>query len=267
MEKFSDILYVRPDMEQAAKEMEEYIKALKGAGSYEEMRKLFLEEKEKEYKRSTMSTVASIRNTMDTGDAFYEGEMNYLNQEGPKMGILSQKAEKVILESPFRAQWEEEFGEFYLKTMEVNQKLSDPVIVEDLVEESRLTQEYAKVSAGASTEFRGEKCNFYGLLKHMQSTDRQERKEAMTVWGDLYEEIAPKLDEIYDKMVVLRAGMAKKLGFDSYIDYIYLARGRYDYGAKDVAEFRRQVREVIVPLCKRLREKPARPSCGPRSPG
>ena len=48
MEKFSDILYVRPDMEQAAKEMEEYIKALKGAGSYEEMRKLFLEEKEKE---------------------------------------------------------------------------------------------------------------------------------------------------------------------------------------------------------------------------
>lgn len=257
MEKFSDILYVRPDMEQAAKEMEEYIKALKGAGSYEEMRKLFLEEKEKEYKRSTMSTVASIRNTMDTGDAFYEGEMNYLNQEGPKMGILSQKAEKVILESPFRAQWEEEFGEFYLKTMEVNQKLSDPVIVEDLVEESRLTQEYAKVSAGASTEFRGEKCNFYGLLKHMQSTDRQERKEPMTVWGDLYEEIAPKLDEIYDKMVVLRAGMAKKLGFDSYIDYIYLARGRYDYGAKDVAEFRRQVREVIVPLCKRLREKQA----------
>ncbi len=257
MEKFSDILYVRPDMEQAAKEMEEYIKALKGAGSYEEMRKLFLEEKEKEYKRSTMSTVASIRNTMDTGDAFYEGEMNYLNQEGPKMGILSQKAEKVILESPFRKQWEEEFGEFYLKAMEVNQKLSDPVIVNDLVEESRLTQEYAKVSAGASTEFRGEKCNFYGLLKHMQSTDRQERKEAMTVWGDLYEEIAPKLDEIYDKMVVLRAGMAKKLGFDSYIDYIYLARGRYDYGAKDVAEFRRQVREVIVPLCKRLREKQA----------
>lgn len=257
MEKFSDILYVRPDMEQAAKEMEEYIKALKGAGSYEEMRKLFLEEKEKEYKRSTMATIASIRNTMDTGDAFYEGEMNYLNQEGPKMGILSQKAEKVILESPFRKQWEEEFGEFYLKAMEVNQKLSDPVIVNDLVEESRLTQEYAKVSAGASTEFRGEKCNFYGLLKHMQSTDRQERKEAMTAWGDLYEEIAPKLDEIYDKMVALRAGMAKKLGFDSYIDYIYLARGRYDYGAKDVEEFRRQVREVIVPLCRRLREEQA----------
>ena len=251
MEKFSDILYVRPDMEQAAKEMEEYIKALKGAGSYEEMRKLFLEEKEKEYKRSTMATIASIRNTMDTGDAFYEGEMNYLNQEG------SQKAEKVILESPFRKQWEEEFGEFYLKAMEVNQKLSDPVIVNDLVEESRLTQEYAKVSAGASTEFRGEKCNFYGLLKHMQSTDRQERKEAMTAWGDLYEEIAPKLDEIYDKMVALRAGMAKKLGFDSYIDYIYLARGRYDYGAKDVEEFRRQVREVIGPLCRRLREEQA----------
>ncbi len=257
MEKFSEILYVRPDMEQAARDMEEYIKALKAAGSYEEMRELFLKEKDKEYKRSTMATIASIRNTMDTNDEFYEGEMNYLNQEGPKLGILAKEAEKVILDSPFRAQWEEEFGSFYLKAMEVNQKLSDSVIVEDLVEESRLTQEYAKVSAGASTEFRGEKCNFYGLLKHMQSTDRQERKDAMRAWGDLYGEIAPRLDEIYDKMVVLRAGMAKKLGFDSYIDYVYLARGRYEYGPKEVEEFRRQVREVIVPVCKRLREEQA----------
>ena len=48
MEKFSEILYVRPDMEQAARDMEEYIKALKAAGSYEEMRELFLKEKDKE---------------------------------------------------------------------------------------------------------------------------------------------------------------------------------------------------------------------------
>lgn len=257
MERFSEILYVRPDMGKAAEEMEKYIEALKEASSYEEMRKLFLDQKEKEYKRSTMATIASIRNTIDTRDEFYEGEMNYLNEEGPKMGILAQKAEKVILESPFRKQWEEEFGSFFLKAMEVNQKLSDPAIVEDLVEESRLTQEYSKVTAGAFAEFRGEKCNFYGLLKHMQSTDRAERKEAMTVWGDLYAGIAPRLDEIYDKMVVLRAGMAGKLGFDSYIDFIYLARGRYDYDAKDVENFRRQVREVVVPVCKRLREEQA----------
>ncbi len=257
MEKFSQLVYERPDMETAKREMEDYIQALKKAASYEEMRKLFLEQKEKEYRQGTMETIASIRNTIDTNDEFYDGEMRYLNQEGPQLGILCQKAEKVILDSPFRDQWEEEFGSYFIKRMEVNQKLSDPAVVEDLVEESNLTQEYSKVSAAASVEFRGETCNFYGLLKHMQSTDRQERKEAMTAWGDLYEKIAPELDRIYDKMVALRAGMAKKLGFDSYIDFIYLCRGRYDYGAEDVAGFRRQVREIVVPLCQKLRDQQA----------
>ena len=257
MEKFSQLRYERPDMETAKKEMKIYIQALKEASSYDEMRRLFLEQKEKEYRQSTMETIASIRNTVDTNDEFYDGEMKYLNQEGPQLGLLCQEAEKVILDSPFRSQWEEEFGSYFIKRMEVSQKLSDPAVVEDLVEESSLTQEYSKVSAAASVEFRGETCNFYGLLKHMQSTDRRERKEAMTAWGDLYEKIAPDLDRIYDKMVALRAGIAKKLGFDSYMDFIYLSRGRYDYGPEDVAGFRRQVREVIVPVCQKLRDQQA----------
>ena len=85
--------------------------------------------------------------------------------------------------------------------MEVGQKLADDCIVEDLIEEANLTQQYSKITANASTEFKGETCNFYGLLKAMQSTDRQMRKEAMTAWGDLYEEISGKLDALYDKMV------------------------------------------------------------------
>jgi len=57
----------------------------------------------------------------------------------------------------------------------------------NLIEEANLTQQYSKITANASTEFKGETCNFYGLLKAMQSTDRQMQKEAMTAWGDLYE--------------------------------------------------------------------------------
>ena len=107
----------------------------------------------------------------------------------------------MILESPFIKEFAEEFGEFFVKNMEVGQKLADDCIVEDLIEEANLTQQYSKITANASTEFKGETCNFYGLLKAMQSTDRQMRKEAMTAWGDLYEEISGELDALYDKMV------------------------------------------------------------------
>ena len=75
MEKFSQLKYERPDMETAKKEMKVYIQALKEASSYEEMRKLFFEQKEKEYRQATMETIASIRNTIDTNDEFYDREM------------------------------------------------------------------------------------------------------------------------------------------------------------------------------------------------
>lgn len=206
MKKFSEIEYVRPDMEAEQEKVRAYTKALKEAKSYEELRGLFMEEKTREDAWATMAEVAQVRYTVDTRDSFYEGEVQFWNETIPAIHLLIQKAEKVILESPFIKEFAEEFGEFFVKNMEVGQKLADDCIVEDLIEEANLTQQYSKITANASTEFKGKTCNFYGLLKAMQSTDRQMRKEAMTAWGDLYEEISGELDALYDKMVPVLAG-------------------------------------------------------------
>ncbi|MFQ7767856.1 MAG: hypothetical protein ACLRIL_06060 [Fusicatenibacter saccharivorans] len=45
MKKFSEIEYVRPDMEAEQEKVRAYTKALKEAKSYEELRGLFMEEK------------------------------------------------------------------------------------------------------------------------------------------------------------------------------------------------------------------------------
>ena len=257
MEKFSELVYERPDLEAVQAELREYIEALGKAASYAELRRLFLERRAKDANWSTMRTVAHIRNTADTRDPFYAEEMKYFHRELPRITLLNKKAERVILDSPYREELEAEFGPVLIRDMEVCQKLSDESVVEDMVEEAGLCQEYSRVSSTASTVFRGKTCNFYGLLGAMQSTDRQERKEAMFAWGDLYQETSGQLDEIYSRMVKLRAGMARKLGFDSYTEYAYLNRGRYDYNAADVESFRRQVKEYVVPFCARLREKQA----------
>ena len=75
--------------------------------------------------------------------------------------------------------------------------------------------EYSKAAASCKVDFRGETCNFYGLLKHMESTDREERKEAFEKWANLYEGVSDKLDELYDKLIEVRVEMAKKLGYDN----------------------------------------------------
>ena len=48
MKKFSEIEYVRPDMVAEQERIKEYTEALKGVRSYEELRGLFMEEKERE---------------------------------------------------------------------------------------------------------------------------------------------------------------------------------------------------------------------------
>lgn len=111
MKKFSEIEYVRPDMEAEREEVRAYTKALKEAKSYEELRGL-LWKKNARGCLATMAEVAQVRYTVDTRDSFYEGEVQFWNETIPAIHLLIQKAEKVILESPFIKEFAEEFGEF-----------------------------------------------------------------------------------------------------------------------------------------------------------
>ena len=96
MKKFSEIEYVRPDMEAEQEKVRAYTKALKEAKSYEELRGLFMEEKTREDAWATMAEVAQVRYTVDTRDSFYEGEVQFWNETIPAIHLLIQKAEKVI---------------------------------------------------------------------------------------------------------------------------------------------------------------------------
>lgn len=60
MKKFSEIEYVRPDMEAEQEKVRAYTKALKEAKSYEELRGLFMEEKTREDAWTTMAEVAQV---------------------------------------------------------------------------------------------------------------------------------------------------------------------------------------------------------------
>lgn len=258
MEKFKDFVYTRPDFAREEEAVQKYTENLKKASSYEEFRRLLMEREEEASHFYTMKTVAYIRNTMDTTDAFYEGEMNAFYEEHARLILLNQEADAAFLASPFVEQFREEFGNIPIQEKEMAQKLANPAVAEDFTKESMLCQEYSRIVSSCRTEFRGEMCSFSRLLKHMESVDRKERREAFQAWADLYASVADELDAVYDKMIALRKGMAKKLGFDSFISMSYARMGRMDYGPEDVALFRRQVLEEVVPFCSALFERQAK---------
>ena len=217
MKKFAELQYVRPNMEKIFARVSGDIAVLKEAKSYEEFRNAYMDYVEADTELETSKTIAHVRNTINLLDEFYEAEMVYFNSQMPKYEILKKEMGEVIVASPFKAEMEKEFGAILIQNMEAQKQLSDESIVDDQVKEAELVSRFMKTQAAATVEFKGEQIGNYGLLKIMQSTDRAERKEAFEAWAKLYEGIAPTLEEVYDGLVKVRAGMAKKLGFKSFI--------------------------------------------------
>ena len=252
---FQDMPYARPDMDAVRETYRKTIEAISHAECYESARSAFFDLQETEKQFGTMMSLCSVRNTIDTTDAYYDAEMKWLREQSASLIPLRKQYQQAMAGCAFRADFEREFGQQLLRLIDASLKTTDEIIVPDVIREGEVCQQYQKDSAVAATNFRGEKCNFYGLLKHMESADREERREAFHAWAKLYEEISPALDTQYDELVHLRDDMAKKLGFASYTHLAYLQRRRFDYTRRDAAAFREQIRKVITPAVAEIREK------------
>ena len=255
MIKFSEMPYKRPDMENIKKVLAESAEKISHAESYEESREIFFNVQNECDEMGTLYSIASVRNTMDTEDKFYDDEILWLQEEDAKLIPDINAWNKALTGSPFRKEFEAEFGPQLFKILETSLLTSDERIIPEEIRKGEVKQEYTKTTAQATTELKGEKCNFYGLLKYMESTDRRERKDAFEAWAALYEKISPKLDGQYSELVELRDTSARKMGFKTYTEMAYVSNCRFDYTRDDVACFREQIRKVVTPAVAEIHER------------
>ena len=255
MVKFSEMPYERPDIEGLRELLIRAAERVQKAKSYEEVKKAYFEVQDKYTETGTMFSLASVRNTIDTGDAFYEGEIRWLREQMARLTPESVAWKKALASSPFRGDMEAEFGGQLMKLIDAELLTRDERIVPETIRTGEICQAYRKTTAMATTGLKGRKCNFYALLKAMQSTDREARREAFEAWAGLYERISPTLDEQFSELTALRDGMAKKLGYPTYTQMAYISRNRFDYTEEDAARFREQILKVVTPAVTAIREK------------
>lgn len=245
---FSQYKYVRPDFEETKKLIRIAVESMKKAESKEEAMSVFKKVNKENMHLRTMATVAEIRNTIDTKDAFYEAEMQCFYENMPLIDIEMQEFQKAVLNSVYLEDLKTKYGELYFVRMKRLMKLVNKNNVDNQVEESNLVQLYHKTAAAPSIQFNGETLNFYGLLKKMQDPDRKIRKAALTAWSELYQSIADDLNDIYTKLIDNRIRQAEVLGFKDYTEMMYLSMERFDYDREDVARYREMIRKFVVPL-------------------
>ena len=252
--KFNEYKYERPDVHKVAEELVEQAKLLENAKSLEEAAAAVRKANEIGDHFGTMETLCSIRNSINTVDEFYEKETEYFDENHPIFANATTKFSKALVNSKYRKELEKIFTKQYFVQNELNLKSFDEKIMEDLTEEAKLCTEYSKLLASAKIEFDGKINNLSQMTVYANSLDRNVRKAAELKRVEFMESIEAKVDEIYDKLVKVRTRMAQKLGYKNYVDFGYLRLGRSDYNSMDVAGYRKQVLESVVPVAKKIIE-------------
>lgn len=249
---FPTLKYERPDFAAFQAQLAAQTDKLKNASSYEEAKAAYMDLDQHSMKLTSIATIASIRHTIDTTDEFYEKENEYIEHTYPEImpGIIA--FNDALYESHFRADFEKEFGKQMFTQMELQKKSFTEKNIPLLQRESQLSDEYQKILATAEIPFKGETLNIYGILKHFEDDDRQDRRTACKAYSDFFHANEPRLEEIWDELIANRNEQGRNLGYDNYLPVGYMKQGRTDYGYKEVAAFRKQVETELVPFCAEL---------------
>ncbi len=256
--KFSEMPYKRPDPEEIKRSFEKYTEQLKNAKTYEEAKAAFLAYEEWYKADSTTSTLAYVRQSIDTRDEFYNGEKDFWDEVGPELEEYEQAWNEALVESPFRKDFEAEYGELLFMKAEMEKKTFSPEIVEDMQRENELVSEYDDLIASAQIPFEGGVYTLSQLEPFQDDPDDQRRTAAWKAKGQWYKDHQPDLDRIYDELVKLRDGMGRKLGYDGYTQLGYYRMERNCYTKEDVEQFRAAVRKYLVPVADSIMRAQAR---------
>lgn len=253
--KFSEYRYERPDVKAFEQKFKEQLNAFTSASTYEEQDKAMTHINKLRSEMDTLSQLVYIRHSIDTNDEFYKAEQDFFDENGPVIQEYITDYYRALVDSKFRAELEEKWGRQLFQLAELSLKTFNPEIIEDLQLENKLTTEYSKLIASAKIQFEGEERTLSQLVPFQQSTDRDMRKRAMEASSGFMAENEANFDRIYDDLVKVRTKIAKKLGFNNYVDLGYARMARTDYNAEMVANFRNQVLEHIVPVASKLKER------------
>ena len=252
---YKELHYERLDVEKSKNLLNDIITDFKEAGSAS--KQIDAIKKVDSFSRDYMTyqAMASLNFSRDINDADAKSEKDYYDYISTDMREVYDKFDKVLHESKYKDEIIKEYGQTFLDEIEINLKTFDPKIKDLLKQEIDLKNEYTKLTAGAKISYEGKEYNLAGLGPFHSDVNRNIRKKSYEARYGWFKDNENELDDIYDKLVKLRHQIAITLGYDNFIELGYYRMGRSDYGPEEVANFRRQIVDHVVPIVAKLHEQ------------
>ena len=120
--KFKNYEYIRPNVEEIKNQVLKLTDDINNASSFEDVDKAIKEYVLIDNEFGSMATLASIRNTIDTQDEFYEQEQEFFDTVGPELAEFFQNLNLAIYNSKFRNELVEKYGSKIFREIEIDLK-------------------------------------------------------------------------------------------------------------------------------------------------
>ncbi|THH37674.1 M3 family oligoendopeptidase [Neolewinella litorea] len=252
---FPEFEYKRPDLDQLENAFQAVLVELRDAETVNDAIAAVEQIDSIRASVATAYNIGYIRYSINTRDSFYREEKDWFDTNLPRTEQWRVDYYRALLDNPHREALQKHFGDQLFDSARVSINTFRPEILEELQAVNKLSSEFTQMRGGAEIEIDGKTYNLSSIAPLEQVPDREKRKAASTAKWNWYAEHRERMENIYGEMVQLRTTMARKLDYENYVGLGYANMNRTDYGPEEVANFRRQVREHIVPIAQQLYEQ------------
>ena len=250
---FSEMEYVRPDVDRLQNDIETLEEALDaGTMSLKEIEELIDAVYDDFYDFRTMESLANVRSCLNTLDEYYSAEYTWCDEQSAVVQDLIDDMYFACGGSKYAKDLEEDyfwegFAEEYADEAD---SMYTPELVEMMQQEAGLVSEYRDLMADPVIIFDGEEVHVFEGLD--SATD------ARTYYGILFgylDKYNPLAGDLFIRLVKLRNEMAQEAGYENFeemqFDYYY----ERDYTPEQAGEYIENVKKYIVPLAEELDQK------------
>lgn len=181
--------------------------------------------------------------------------LEFIRDIEPKLKPLQNEVRNRYLDSPFRKLLPADRYAVFTRALENRRTLYREENIPRETELAELEQQYQKLMGAMTVNFQGQERTLAQMAPFLEETDRSVRQEAWELSARRRLQDKEDLDDLFDRMMVLRIEIARTAGFDSFVDFAFRQRERFDYGVDDALRFHAAVEQVVVPLARKIQEQ------------
>ena len=240
---FSEMEYVRPDVESLYADFDELIARAKSEQDAEALLNDFYDLYARYTSFYSMDTLANIRYSLNTSDLYYKDEYDFCENETPNVEEKLEALNKAFAASPSRDDLEQKyFGAGYFESFDDYEVFTNPEYLRLSQEEAALLSEYRDLTADIQVEYNGVT---KPLDEWLESQDYREYIGALKAY---YEQYTGAVGDVFVRLVNVRQQLAAALDYDNYADYSYEVTYTRDYTPEQGSAFLDGIRTHLAPL-------------------